>query len=68
MNNDQLQNFITGAASKTGPGSSVVRAGIEELNRRQTSLRSLEASEAMRRANIEGRDPQMILKQFGIGT
>ena len=68
MDNDQLQNFITGAASKTGPGSSVVRAGIEELNRRQTSLRSLEASEAMRRANIEGRDPQMILKQFGIGT
>ena len=67
MDNDQLQNFITGAASKTGPGSSVVRAGIEELNRRQTSQRSLEASEAMRRANIEGRDPQMILKQFGIG-
>ena len=68
MNNDQLQTFIAGAVNKTGPDSSPVRAGIKELNRRQSSQRSLEASEAMRRANIEGRDPQMILKQFGIGT
>jgi hypothetical protein len=29
--------------------------------------RSLEVSEALRRATIEGRDPQAILKQFGIG-
>jgi hypothetical protein len=29
--------------------------------------RSLEVSEALRRATIEGRDPQSILKQFGIG-
>lgn len=28
---------------------------------------SLAASEVLRRARIEGRDPQMILKQFGIG-
>lgn len=28
---------------------------------------SLEVSEALRRATIEGRDPQSILKQFGIG-
>lgn len=68
LNNDQLQTFIVGAVNKTGPDSSLVRAGIKELNRRQSSQRSLEASEAMRRANIEGRDPQMILKQFGIGT
>ena len=29
--------------------------------------KSLEVSEALRRATIEGRDPQSILKQFGIG-
>ena len=68
MDNNQLQTFITGAVNKTGPDSSVVRAGIKELNRRQSSQRNLEASEALRRGNIEGRDPQMILKQFGIGT
>jgi len=33
----------------------------------ETKLRSLEVSEALRRATIEGRDPQAILKQFGIG-
>ena len=67
MSTTQLQNFITGASGKEGPGSSVVRAGVQELNRRQATQRSLEASEAIRRANIEGRDPQIILKQFGIG-
>lgn len=30
--------------------------------------RSLEVSEALRRATIEGRDPQSVLKQFGIGV
>ena len=29
--------------------------------------RSMEVSEALRRARIEGRDPQSVLKQFGIG-
>jgi hypothetical protein len=29
--------------------------------------RSLEVSEALRRATIEGRDPQSVLRQFGIG-
>ena len=33
----------------------------------EAKLRSLEVSEALRRATIEGRDPQSILKQFGIG-
>lgn len=33
----------------------------------EQKLRSLEVSEALRRATIEGRDPQAILKQFGIG-
>ena len=33
----------------------------------EAKRRSLEVSEALRRATIEGRDPQSILKQFGIG-
>jgi hypothetical protein len=33
----------------------------------ETKRRSLEVSEALRRATIEGRDPQSVLKQFGIG-
>jgi hypothetical protein len=45
---------------------------IEEVRRAkaatpETKRRSLEVSEALRRATIEGRDPQAILKQFGIG-
>ena len=62
MDSNQLQSFVSNA-----PEGRVRQAGIQELNRRQTSQRSLEISEAVRRANIEGRDPQMILKQFGIG-
>lgn len=33
----------------------------------EQKLQSLDVSEALRRARIEGRDPNMILKQFGIG-
>lgn len=62
MDSNQLQSFISNA-----PEGRVRQAGIQELNRRQASQKSLEISEAVRRANIEGRDPQMILKQFGIG-
>jgi hypothetical protein len=45
---------------------------MEEVRRAKTATpetkrRSLEVSEALRRATIEGRDPQAILKQFGIG-
>ena len=45
---------------------------IEEVRRAkvatpETKRRSLDVSEAMRRARIEGRDPQSVLKQFGIG-
>jgi hypothetical protein len=45
---------------------------IEETQRAraatpETKQRSLQVSEALRRATIEGRDPQSILKQFGIG-
>jgi hypothetical protein len=34
---------------------------------RERAKESIAASEVLRRARIEGRDPQMILKQFGIG-
>lgn len=39
----------------------------EEAARRATTKTSLDVSEALRRARIEGRDPQAILRQFGIG-
>lgn len=38
-----------------------------ELQRRQTAKESIAASEVLRRARIEGRDPQMILRQLGFG-
>lgn len=59
LNNDQLNAFIENA-----PEGKVREAGMRELAGRQ----GLKISEALRRGNIEGRDPQMILKQFGIGT
>lgn len=59
LNNDQLNAFIEKA-----PEGKVREAGMRELAGRQ----GLQISEALRRGNIEGRDPQMILKQFGIGT
>jgi hypothetical protein len=59
LNNDQLNAFIENA-----PEGKVREAGMRELAGRQ----GLHISEALRRGNIEGRDPQMILKQFGIGT
>jgi hypothetical protein len=39
----------------------------KELQRRQVNQESVALSEVLRRGRIEGRDPQMILKQFGIG-
>jgi hypothetical protein len=59
LNNDQLNAFIENA-----PEGKVREAGMRELAGRQ----GLQISEALRRGNIEGRDPQMILRQFGIGT
>ena len=59
LNNDQLNSFIANA-----PEGKVREAGMRELAGRK----GLQISEALRRGNIEGRDPQMILKQFGIGT
>ena len=59
LDNNQLQSFISKA-----PEGRVRQAGVQELNRRQISQRSLEASEAVRRASIEGRDPQDFLQNF----
>jgi hypothetical protein len=37
-----------------------------ELNSRQVNRESVAVSEVLRRANIEGRDPQMILRSLGV--
>jgi hypothetical protein len=37
-----------------------------ELNQRQVNRESVAVREALRRANIEGRDPQMILRSLGV--
>jgi len=63
LDTDKLQTFVSNA-----PEGTVRQAGIQELARRNMTKQNLQISEALRRANIEGRDPQMILKQFGIGT
>jgi hypothetical protein len=52
----------------TKSGKSGTSAITSELGRREIAKENLVKSELLRRANIEGRDPQMILKQFGIGT
>jgi len=39
-----------------------------EMQRRQAAQEGLAVSEALRRSRIEGRDPQMILRQLGIGN
>lgn len=64
LNNEQLNAFILSEKSK----GKVREAGMKELADRQAGARSILVSEALRRGNIEGRDPQMILKQFGIGV
>ena len=63
LNNEQLNAFILSEKSK----GKVREAGMKELAARQAGAQSILVSEALRRGNIEGRDPQMILKQFGIG-
>ena len=63
LDTDKLRSFVSNA-----PEGRVRQAGIQELTRRDMSKQGLQISEALRRGNIEGRDPQMILRQFGIGT
>lgn len=60
LTNQQLENFVQKA-----PEGTIRAAGLREQARRQTSQQSLEVSEAVRRANIEGRDPNMVLRQLG---
>jgi hypothetical protein len=62
LNNEQLNSFILKAEGN------IREAGIREAADRQAGNQRLLISEALRRGNIEGRDPQMILKQFGIGV
>jgi hypothetical protein len=59
--------------SPTGLENALAKAGKSgtaaiqnEMQRRQINRESVAASEALRRARIEGRDPQMILKQLGV--
>ena len=60
VSNQALQNAL-GKANKGGAA-----AINNEINRRQVNRESVAASEALRRARIEGRDPQMILRQLGV--
>ena len=70
------------AKQESGPFSGVSDAGLmkalersgrsgttaiqNELNSRQVNRESVALSEVLRRANIEGRDPQMILRSLGV--
>ena len=47
-------------------GRSGTAAIQNELNSRQVNRESVAVSEVLRRANIEGRDPQMILRSLGV--
>ena len=60
VSNQALQNAL-GTANKGG-----TVAITNEINRRQVNRESVAVSEALRRARIEGRDPQMILRQLGV--
>ncbi len=60
LNNQQLENFVQNA-----PEGTIRTAGQQEQMRRQSSQQSLKASEAVRRANIEGRDPNKVLRELG---
>ena len=63
LNTEQLSNFIANA-----PEGLVKQAGLREQQRRANVQKSLIASEAIRRANIEGRDSQSVLRSFGFGV
>jgi len=55
--------LATAAESAKSPR---IQAALEnELGKRETAKQSMEVSEALRRARIEGRDPQMVLRQRG---
>ena len=62
LSTDQL---ASGAAKSQGR---VKDAFESELKRRENAGASLQASEALRRARIEGRDPQSVLRSLGFGV
>jgi len=58
--------LAAGAEAAKAPG---IKASFEqELAKRETTKQSLEVSEIVRRAIIEGRDPQTILRQRGFNV
>lgn len=63
LNKEQLASFV-----KNAPEGTMKQAGIKEQQRREASKESMVVSEAMRRARIEGRDPQMVLREMGFGV
>ena len=63
LSSDQLKSFIERA-----PEGRVKQAGLDEARRRENAGASLQASEALRRARIEGRDPQSVLRGLGFGV
>ena len=65
MSTPQLETFASNAVKKNPRAA---QAAMGELERRETSKLSMQASEAVRRANIEGRDPQMVLRSMGFGV
>ena len=65
MSTEQLQTFASNAVKKNPRAA---QAAMSELDRRETSKLSMQASEAVRRANIEGRDHQKVLRSMGFGV
>ena len=58
--------LATAAESAKAPR---IQAALEnELGKRETAKQSMEVSEVLRRARIEGRDPQMLLRQRGFNV
>lgn len=57
------EQLVLGAEKTSSPR---IRQAFEgEIARRETAKQSLDVSEAMRRARIEGRDPQSVLRSLG---
>ena len=65
LSTPELENFADKAAAKGN--STASKAALAELDRRQIAEVSMQASEVMRRARIEGdrRDPQALLRARG---
>ena len=64
MSTSQLEGFVKNV--KNNPRAAA--QATDELDRRKKSNASLQVSEALRRASIEGRDPQSVLRGLGFGV